>query len=135
MGVVSCHTIDPRDRHGHKPRNSSKQLGFPAVSALGDAALLDAVLTGALLAGASAFMPGTASSEALKAKGACRADPCAALPARKSRAPGSDLQRGSALPLVAMHMLYIKRPESTICALASVGRQPQARLTLRNVRM
>ena len=41
-----------------------------AVTALGDAALLDVAVSGALLAGAAACMPGTASSKALKHKGA-----------------------------------------------------------------
>ena len=43
-----------------------------AVSALGDAALLDVAVSGALLAGAAAFMPGSASSAVLKDKG----EPC-----------------------------------------------------------
>ena len=41
-----------------------------AVTALGDAALLDVAVSGALLAGAAAFMPGSATSKALQSKGA-----------------------------------------------------------------
>lgn len=55
-----------------------------AVTALGDAALLDVAVSGALLAGAAAFMPGSASSKALKAKGA-------AGPAIAALAAGMDL--------------------------------------------
>jgi len=82
------------------------ELGFPAVSALGDAALLDAVITGALLAGASAFMPGTASSEALKAKGARVSFPrgvlCYLGCHKGATSRKASLSAGSHCPLVAM---------------------------------
>lgn len=66
-----------------------------AVTALGDAALLDVAVSGALLAGAAAFMPGSASSKALKAKGAPLPD--------QGRAPQQLLH---ARGLLHMHFVY-----------------------------
>ena len=64
-------------RRKFHPRNDpledmprSSQLAFPTVTVLGDAALMDVAVSGAMLAGASAYMPGTESSKALRSKGA-----------------------------------------------------------------
>ena len=41
-----------------------------AVGVLGDAALMDVAVSGAMLVGAASFLPGSASSKVLKTKGA-----------------------------------------------------------------